>query len=135
MKAIIRLDVPDWQIGKKVSVYFPDTMVLNSICEIDNTDNQFKMRDATEEERKSTHDYIESISKPTGIQFDEVVEELDFVQEHPKVRTKLKVNNVAKWKKDCRIWRCSNCDASFDTWRHEIVYNKYCPNCGKKMEV
>jgi len=32
MKAIIKLDVPDWQIGKKVSVYFPDTMVLNSIC-------------------------------------------------------------------------------------------------------
>ncbi len=85
MKAIIRLDVPDWQIGEKVSVYFPDTMVLNSICEIDNTDNQFRMRDATEEERKSTQDYIRSISKPTGIQFDEVVEELDFVQEHPKI--------------------------------------------------
>ena len=38
MKAIIRLDVPDWQIGKKVSVYFPDSMVSNSICEIDNTE-------------------------------------------------------------------------------------------------
>lgn len=139
MKAIIRLDVPDWQIGKKVSVYFPDSMVSNSICEIDNTewirDNLFKMRDATEEERKSTQDYINSISKPTGIQFDEVVEELNFVQEHPKIQTKLEVNNVAKWKKDYRIWKCSNCDASFDTWRHEIVYNNYCPNCGAKMEI
>ena len=92
MKAIIRLDVPDWQIGKKVSVYFPDSMVLNGICEIDNTDSQFRMRDATEEERKSTYDYIENISKPTGIQFNEVIEELDFVQEHPKIRAKLKVN-------------------------------------------
>lgn len=44
-----------------------------------------EMRDATEEERKSTQDYIRSISKPTGIKFDEVIEELDFVQEHPKV--------------------------------------------------
>lgn len=104
MKAIIKLDVPDWQIGKKVSVYFPDTMVLNSICEIDNTDNQFRMRDATEEERKSTQDYIRSISKPTGIQFDEVVEELDFVQEHPKVRTKLKVNNVTNKRQIVKDW-------------------------------
>lgn len=141
MKAIIRLNVPDWQIGKKVSVYFPDSMILNSICEIDNKewikDNQFGMRDATEEERKSTQDYINSISKPTGIHFDDfddVVEDLDFIQEHPKVGVELKVNNVATWKKDCRIWRCSNCDASFDTWRHEIVYNRYCPNCGCRME-
>lgn len=28
------------------------------------------MRDATEEERKSVKDYIESISKPTGVQFE-----------------------------------------------------------------
>lgn len=41
---------------------------------------------------------------------------------------------IGKWIADYRIWKCSNCDASFDTWRHEIVYNKYCPNCGAKME-
>lgn len=29
------------------------------------------MRDATEEERKSVKDYVESISKPTGVHFDE----------------------------------------------------------------
>jgi hypothetical protein len=62
------------------------------------------MRDATEEERKSTHDYIESISKPTGIQFDEVIEELDFVQEHPKIRTKLEVNNVTSEKQIVKDW-------------------------------
>ena len=33
MKAVIRLDVPDWQIGQKVSVYFPDTMLKKSVCE------------------------------------------------------------------------------------------------------
>lgn len=108
MKAIIKLDVPDWQIGKKVSVYFPDSMVSNSICEIDNMewikDNQLGMRDATEEERKSTQDYINSISKPTGIKFDEVVEELDFVQEHPKIRTKLEVNNATSEKQIVKDW-------------------------------
>ena len=33
MKAIIRLDVPDWQIGQEVKVYFPDTMCVKGICE------------------------------------------------------------------------------------------------------
>lgn len=33
MKAVIKLDVPDWQIGQKVSVYFPDTMVKYGTCE------------------------------------------------------------------------------------------------------
>ena len=35
------------------------------------TDNFELMRDATEEERKSVKDYVESISKPTGVHFDE----------------------------------------------------------------
>ena len=33
MKAIIRLDGPEWQIGTEVSVYFKDTMVQRAICE------------------------------------------------------------------------------------------------------
>ena len=33
MKAVIRLDVPDWQIGQNVTVYFPDTMVKHGVCE------------------------------------------------------------------------------------------------------
>lgn len=33
MKAIIYLDVPEWQIGQEVSVYFPDTMVQHATCE------------------------------------------------------------------------------------------------------
>lgn len=34
-KAIIRLDVPDFQIGQKVSVFFQDTMLKKGICEPD----------------------------------------------------------------------------------------------------
>lgn len=33
MDAIIRLDVPDWQIGQEVKIYFPDTMCKTGVCE------------------------------------------------------------------------------------------------------
>ena len=33
MKAVINLDVPDYQIGQPVTVYFKDTMVKHGICE------------------------------------------------------------------------------------------------------
>ena len=33
MKAVIKLDVPEWQIGQEVTVYFPDTMMKRSKCE------------------------------------------------------------------------------------------------------
>jgi len=34
MKAVIELDVPEWQIGQDVSVYFPDTMLKHGKCEL-----------------------------------------------------------------------------------------------------
>ena len=34
MKAVIKLDVPDWQIGQDVTVYFPDTMMQHAKCEL-----------------------------------------------------------------------------------------------------
>lgn len=33
MKAIIRLDVPEWQIWQQVDVFFPDTMCKHAVCE------------------------------------------------------------------------------------------------------
>lgn len=47
------------------------------------------MRDATKEESKSTVEYIDSISKPTGFLFDEAYEELVFVEPHKKLSTNL----------------------------------------------
>lgn len=35
MKAIIRLDVPDFQIGEDVTVFFRDTMMKHGVCEAD----------------------------------------------------------------------------------------------------
>ena len=34
MKAIVKLDVPDWQIGQDVTVYFQDTMMKHTKCEL-----------------------------------------------------------------------------------------------------
>lgn len=34
MNAVIYLDVPEWQIGQDVSVYFPDTMLKRGKCEL-----------------------------------------------------------------------------------------------------
>ena len=48
-------------------------------------------RDVTPEERDSVDKYVESISKETGFDFDEVQEELDFVQPHKSIPVKLKV--------------------------------------------
>ena len=33
MKAVIKLDVPDWQIDSPVTIYFKDTMVKRTVCE------------------------------------------------------------------------------------------------------
>ena len=33
MKAVIELDVPDYQIGQLVTVYFKDTMCKTGVCE------------------------------------------------------------------------------------------------------
>ena len=34
MNAVIYLNVPDWQIGQDVTVYFPDAMVKHCKCEL-----------------------------------------------------------------------------------------------------
>ena len=33
--AIIKVKVPEWQIGEEVSIYFKDTMYIKGICEKD----------------------------------------------------------------------------------------------------
>lgn len=37
MKAIIRIDVPEHQIGQEVSCYFKDTMNVYGVCEAERT--------------------------------------------------------------------------------------------------
>ena len=40
MKAIIKLDIPEWQIGQEVQVFFPDSTCKKCVCEsqVDNAE-------------------------------------------------------------------------------------------------
>ena len=48
MKAVIKLDVPDFQIGQPVTVYFRDTMQKKGYCE---PDREIPIRPDTEGDR------------------------------------------------------------------------------------
>ena len=56
------------------------------------------MREATKEEIESVNKYMKSISKPTGKNFndliDDVQEEMDFMQEHKKIPCIIKIENI-----------------------------------------
>lgn len=47
--AIIRIKVPEWQIGEEVKIYFKDTMYISGICEPDYSYNY----DSTEDDYES----------------------------------------------------------------------------------
>ena len=52
MKAVIRLDVPDWQIGQDVSVYFPDTMCKHGKCEEEDAEITFEKTVLNQQDEK-----------------------------------------------------------------------------------
>lgn len=56
------------------------------------------MSEATKEELEGVNRYVKSISKPTGKNFndliDDVQEELDFVQAHKKIPCTIKIENI-----------------------------------------
>ena len=57
MKAIIRIDVPEYQIGQEVSCYFKDTMNVKGICEAERTGHWYKWYEEIKRDDKCT-DYI-----------------------------------------------------------------------------
>ena len=129
-----------WIVGKdncQVAVRNMPIDKMQKICAIIGDEEQQPcegMRDATEEERKSTKDYIDSISKPTGVQFDDIYEELNFVQPQPKPKS-------GKWKKEWLtdsmtgrdgIYRvCSECGYEEDYYSGRKL--DFCPHCGADM--
>ena len=70
-----------WVVGNNgAKVAFKDMPVdkAQKICAIIGEEARpTDMRDATEEERKSVKDYVDSISKPTGVRFDELISKGD----------------------------------------------------------
>ncbi len=59
MKAVIKLDVPEWQIGTEVSVYFKDTMMQRGICEKETENIKLKQPEKCKD-CKSCHNYSEN---------------------------------------------------------------------------
>ena len=51
VKAVIYLDVPEYQIGEPVSVYFKDSMYIHGICEARTMDESL-MLELIEEQKK-----------------------------------------------------------------------------------
>ena len=39
VNAIIKVKVPEWQIGEEVKIYFKDTMYISGICEKEDKEN------------------------------------------------------------------------------------------------
>ena len=68
MNAQITLDVPEWQIGQDVSVYFPDTMLKHGKCEMMKEHAVVRCRDCkhrpTQTEPPKTYGF--SIEFPEG---------------------------------------------------------------------
>lgn len=103
VKCIISRDDPEFQAPEElqeemVKAYFVNSYadLINKyfhITEVEETvegktyymelwmGQEDRMRDATEEERKSTKRYIDSISRPTSIGFDEIIDKLSQVPE------------------------------------------------------
>ena len=78
--------------NKGITVLNMAIKALEQESSVSENPNNCEMRDATHEERESIDKYIKSISKPTGIVFDEEQEQLDFVQPHKKIPVTLTVS-------------------------------------------
>ena len=47
VNAIIRIKVPEWQIGEEVKIYFKDTMYIRALCEKEEDKNKVKRMNVT----------------------------------------------------------------------------------------
>ena len=70
MKAVIVLDVPEYQIGRDATVYFPDTMLKHGKCEsLKEQENQLLIK-----HEEGFHDgYTQALSELHSKQFEKVV--------------------------------------------------------------
>ena len=53
VRAVIEVDVPEWEIGERATIYFPDTMQTTGIC---------RVIDPTNDKGQLVTDYMETVS-------------------------------------------------------------------------
>jgi DNA-directed RNA polymerase subunit RPC12/RpoP len=124
MKAIIELDVPDYQIGQEVSIYFKDTMMIKAIV-------QEPCEDAIR--RQAVLNEIPVLWNSNGDK-DYCMESLrDFVTELPPVTQKSGHWIVHEKPHGIRYLECPYCNIWY--LNEHLIRNSYCPNCGAKMII
>lgn len=60
MKAVIYIDVPEYQIGQTVSVHFKDTMCVKGVCEAKKLEAIDIISEQAESIRTAFDDYFKS---------------------------------------------------------------------------
>lgn len=80
MKAIITLDVPEWQIGQDVAVYFPDTMIKHGKCELLKEQEKLVDVDALREKLGLAKDCAKCKQNTRACQYDSHFSLMDFCE-------------------------------------------------------
>lgn len=127
MRAVIEVDVPEYQIGKDVSIYFPDTMVVHGTTIAVNPESGLISKKMA----------IESIEELNVVSFYEAQEDSrdayyeikDAIKKLPSVKPK-----IGHWEMLPPIFEeicmCSNCGMKF---KQALQFTEECPNCNAIM--
>lgn len=154
MNAIIRLNIPDYQIGEEVSIYFKDTMMKKGVVEkeilCEDAVSRKSVIDAIEDENRNGH-YSCFASNDDAQCFKQTIKDLPKVTsvaciakvEFDDDKLKEIVNKVATdmfvVEKDKGEWlnnihqncTCSKC--GYVCAESDVDEYKFCPNCGSDM--
>ena len=130
MKAVIRIDVPEYQIGQEVSIYFKDTMMIKGTV-------QKPSDDAIS--RQAVFDYIYNDlglgDEENGKDVERLMElesSYKYIKSLPPVNPQPKTGHW-EWLTEDK-YRCSNCnhETRVDECMNKPMY-EFCPFCGAKM--
>lgn len=135
MKAIIQIDVPNYQIGQEVSIYFKDTMMIKGIVQESSGDLISRAELLKAIDTWDKFGYTETgcfVREPKGdyvpyIHYDDVIK---CIKGMPSVNPQEpKTGHWILWNTDSYdyTYKCDKCGSirNNDT--------NYCPNCGCRM--
>ena len=163
MKAIIELDIPEWQIGKEVDIYFPDTMHIKGTVTAKECCDHSVIRETDKVNCGETNcnncvnhnycDYEDAVSREAAKKLycnicmdknicyrnKENCEELNLFENLPSVTPKQRTGQWVKIETGHSVYyKCSECDciAPCTEVCDDFIWklSAYCPDCGKKME-
>lgn len=141
MRAIIEIDVPDYQIGQEVSIYFKDTMMIKGVVQEPSGDAISRQAVLYLLEDTNNGWIINEVSQlpPVNPQEPKTIRGLHLSQKYKDWQF-IQEPKTGHWiEKDGfdgdTYYDCSECGESWTTiegtpWDNEW---NYCPNCGARM--